>query len=301
MPQAKNQITPLGVVLAILWILVAAWIAHRVAYPPEPESALARMRRTGVARVGFANEPPYGFYVTATGEITGEAPEVAKAILRRLGIKKVEPVVTEFGSLIPGLKAGRFDLIAAGMYVTPQRAQEIDFSNPTYAIGEGFLVRAGNPLDLHGYEDVAENPAARIGVMGGSVEHGYAQQLGVPEGRIVVFPDYRSAIDGLLANRIDAAAATNLTVNDLLAKARDERIESAEPFANPVIDGKSILGYGAFGFQQHDDELRAAFNQELARFLGTPEHLELVEPFGFGKSTLPGDVTTAQLIGSDEP
>lgn len=301
MPQAKNQITPLGVCLAILWISVVGWVALRFANPPEPQSALDRIRETGVARVGFANEPPYGYLVSSTGEITGEAPEIAKVILRRLGAKKVEPVLTEFGSLIPGLKAGRFDLTAAGMYVTPERAQEIDFSNPTYAIGEGFIVRAGNPLKLHGYEDVADNPDARIGVMGGSVEHGYAQKLGIPEERIVVFPDYRSAIDGIIANRIDAAAATNLTVNDLLSKASDDRIESAEPFENPVIDGKSILGYGAFGFQQHDDELRRAFNEELAKFLGTPEHLELIEPFGFGKSTLPGDVTTAQLIGSDEP
>ncbi|EAQ79291.1 ectoine/hydroxyectoine ABC transporter substrate-binding protein EhuB [Blastopirellula marina] len=301
MPQAKNQITPLGVVLAILWITVTGSVVWRVSHPPQPSSALERIRRTGAVRIGFANEPPYGYYVTTTGQITGEAPEIAKVILHRLGAKQIEPVVTEFGALIPGLKAGRFDLIAAGMYVTPQRAKEIDFSNPTYAIGEGFIVRAGNPLHLHSYQDVAANPQARIGVMGGSVEHGYAQQLGVPENRIVVFPDYRSAIDGITANRIDAAAATILTVNDLLAKADDDRIESAEPFENPVIDGKSILGYGAFGFQKHDDELRLAFNQEIADFVGTPEHLQLIEPFGFGKSTLPGDITTAQVIGSDEP
>ncbi|MFI4874252.1 MAG: ectoine/hydroxyectoine ABC transporter substrate-binding protein EhuB [Blastopirellula sp. JB062] len=301
MPQAKNQITPLGVAIAILWIAGGCWIAWRISNPPPPVSALERIQRTGVVRIGFANEPPYGYLVTTSGKITGEAPEIAKEILNRLGVEKIEPIVTEFGALIPGLKAGRFDLIAAGMYVTPQRAKEIDFSNPTYAIGEGFIVRAGNPLDLHSYQDVAENPQARIGVMGGSVEHGYAQKLGVPEDRIVVFPDYRSAIDGITANRIDAAAATILTVNDLLAKADDDRIESAQPFTDPVIDGKSILGYGAFGFQKHDDELRTAFNRELAEFLGTPEHLEMVEPFGFGKSTLPGDVTTAQLIGSDEP
>ena len=35
-----------------------------------------------------------------------------------MGINQVEGVLTEFGSLIPGLQARRFDIIAAGMYVT---------------------------------------------------------------------------------------------------------------------------------------------------------------------------------------
>ncbi len=257
-----------------------------------------RLQESGVVRIGYANEAPYGYIDSSTGEITGEAPQIARVVLKRMGVDRIEPVVTEFGSLIPGLKAGRFDIIAAGMYITPQRAQEIDFSNPTYAIGEAFIVSAGNPLALHGFEDVARHETARIGVMGGSVEHGYARKLGVPEARIVVLPDYPSAIEALKTDRVDAVAATILTASDLLRKADSTEIELADPFTDPVIDGETVKGYGAFGFRRDDDELRQRFNAQLADFIGSPEHLELVRPFGFSQQTLPGDVTADELIAS---
>lgn len=272
---------------------MAAWIRYR---PEEPFDTLKTIQATGLVRIGYANEAPYGYLDTTTGRIVGESPEIAEVILRRLGATEIEPVVTEFGSLIPGLKARRFDVIAAGMYVTPERAKEISFSNPTYAIGEAFLVAAGNPLGLHSFEDVAGHSQARIGVVSGSVELGYAKALGIPESRTIIFPDYASAVEGLKTDRVDAVAATLLTAEDLLRKANTDAIERAEPFRDPVIDGRSVLGYGAFGFRKGDEALRDAFNRELARFIGTEEHLELVRPYGFSEETLPGDVTTEELI-----
>jgi polar amino acid transport system substrate-binding protein len=101
-------------------------------------------RRQGYIRVGFANEAPYG-YATPDGKLTGESPEVVKAVLAKIGIPQVDGVLTEFGSLIPGLLAGRFDLIAAGMFITPKRCAQVQFSEPTYGIGQAFLVKKGDP------------------------------------------------------------------------------------------------------------------------------------------------------------
>ena len=83
------------------------------ATPASAETTLERARQAGYIRIGFANEAPFG-YATPEGTLTGEAPEVAKAVLAKMGIPEVDGVLTEFGSLIPGLKAGRFDIIAAG-------------------------------------------------------------------------------------------------------------------------------------------------------------------------------------------
>src|SRR3546814_5140271 len=91
------------------------------------QSTLEKAREAGFIRIGFANEAPYGF-ATPDGKLTGEAPEVAKAVLKKMGINEVDGVLTEFGSLIPGLKAGRFDIIAAGMFITPARCNEVAFS-----------------------------------------------------------------------------------------------------------------------------------------------------------------------------
>lgn len=261
----------------------------------DAASTLDGLKEAGAAQAGFANEAPYAFVKDETGELTGEAPSVARVILDRLGVSTLEGVLTEFGSLIPSLKAGRVDLIAAGMYVTPERCKQVIFSEPTYCIGEAFIVQEGNPHDLHSYQDVIDNPEVTLGLVSGTVEVGYAQKLGVPEEQIVKFPDMPSAAAGVAAGRADAFAGTQLTVKDLLTKMSDSPIERATPFTQPVIDGKPVRGCGAFAFRKSDKELRDAFNREIGKFIGTEAHLELVEPFGFGADTLPTGVTTEQL------
>ncbi|WP_142847695.1 ectoine/hydroxyectoine ABC transporter substrate-binding protein EhuB [Telmatospirillum sp. J64-1] len=256
------------------------------------ETTLERIQREGVARIGFANEVPYG-YQTPQGEITGEAPEVAKAVLARLGVERVEGVVAEFGALIPGLAAGRFDLIAAGMYVTPARCEQVAFSEPSYAIGEAMAVAEGNPKNIHSFEDFVNNESLRLGVMAGAVEADYARALGVPDSRLVVFPDGPSAVAAVRTGRVDAYAGTALTIQDLVSKT-PRGIERAEPFEDPVIDGESVRGYGAFAFRPGDTDFLEAFNRELLAFRGSEEHLALVEPFGFTAAEMP-DRTTAEL------
>ena len=259
------------------------------------ESTLARAQKEGVIRVGYANEAPYAYVDSASDRLTGESPEIARIVLGKLGIDKVEGVLTEFGSLIPGLQAKRFDIIAAGMYILPERCEQITFSNPTYAIGEAFLVRNGNPKDLHGYADVAADSDAKVGVVTGAVELSYARKLGVPEDRIVLFPTAPEAVAGVETGRVDAYAATALTARDLLERSGSDKLELAQPFVDSVIDGNKVVGYGAFGFRKDDTALIEAFNRELAGVIGSSEHLELVKPFGFSGAEVPGDVTAAQL------
>lgn len=245
--------------------------------------------------VGFANEAPYAYLDGESGRLTGEAPEVARHVFRQLGLGELEGVLTEFGSLIPGLKAGRFDVIAAGMYITPERAREIRFSEPTYCIGEAFIVAVGNPEALHSYEDVAAHGSARLGVVAGTVERGYARSVGIPDERVVVLPDAPSALEAVRAGRVEAYAGTSLTVQYLLDRAADSRLERARPFTDPLVDGRSVRGCGAFGMRKADTDLAEAVDMALAGFLGTPEHLRLVKPFGFTEAELPGEVRTADL------
>lgn len=261
------------------------------------ETTLQRIQEAGTVRIGFANEEPYGYVDTATGEVTGEAPEIAKRILADLGVEQIEPVVTEFGSLIPGLKAGRFDVVAAGMYIKPERCEQVDFSNPTYSIGEGIAVRTGNPMGLHSYEDIRDK-GATFAVVTGAIELEYARAVGIPDDNIVRYGDAPSAVAAVAAGRADAYGGTALTVQDLVDKDRTGNVERADPFTNPVIEGESVRGYGAFAFRPEDDDLREAFNQRLAAFIGTEEHAELVRPFGFTEAELPGGMTADELCAA---
>ncbi len=262
-----------------------------------PQTTVERVKASGTVRIGYANEAPYAYLDSASNEVTGEAVEIARVVLRRMGVDKVEGVLTEFGSLIPGLQANRFDIVAAGMYVTPERCKQVIFSNPTYGVGEGFLVQKGNPKSLNSYEDVKNDPQAKLGVVVGAIEAEYASKVGIPSSQVVVFPDAVSALAGVEGGRADAYAGTALTINDLMTKVTDQNLEKAEPFTDPIIDGQDVRGYGAFAFRQGDSDFAQAFNRELQNFIGTSEHAKLVEPFGFTKSELPGDVTAAKLCG----
>jgi polar amino acid transport system substrate-binding protein len=269
------------------------WIRHlpaaailALALPAQAESPLAeKIAESGKVVIGIANEAPYGF-TSSDGTVTGEAPEIAKHVLGEMGVEEVEGVITEFGSLIPGLNAGRFDMIAAGMFLTPERCQQITFSEPTYGIGQAFLIKEGNPKDIHNYDDVAANSDVTLAVMGGAIEGQYAQKAGVPMGQLLVVPDRAAGTAAVEAGRADAFALTSLTIGDIVeARGSDAGLAMTDAFS--MVAGENVKGHGGFGFRNEDAEFVDQFNQKLTEFIGTEEHLALVEPFGFGKDELP--------------
>ncbi|WP_047154892.1 ectoine/hydroxyectoine ABC transporter substrate-binding protein EhuB [Aneurinibacillus tyrosinisolvens] len=260
----------------------------------QAASSLEKAKQQGYITVGFANEKPYA-YATPDGKLTGEAVEVARVVLNNLGIKEMNGVLTEFGSLIPGLKAKRFDIITAGMYITPERAKEVIFANPEYSIGEALAVKKGNPLNLHSYKDISSNPKAKVGVMGGGIEITYLKKTGVSKNQIVIVPDQPSAIAALQAGRVDAITMTGPSLQSVMNSAKDASIKRVMDFSQPVIDGKNIRGYGAAAFRKEDKELRDAFNSELEKLKKSDKLLEILKPFGFTEQELPGDKTAEEL------
>jgi polar amino acid transport system substrate-binding protein len=253
------------------------------------QTTLERAKRDGFIRVGFANEAPYG-YATPDGKLTGESPEVVKAVLKKMGINQVDGVLTEFGSLIPGLQAGRFDIIAAGMFITPRRCEQVQFSEPTYGIGQAFLVKKGDPKKIKDYGSIAASKDLKLAVMAGAVEAGYAKDSGIGQSQLVVLPDQSSLVKAVQAGRADAAALTALSIADMASK--NTGVQSTAPFG--TVAGKSVVGHGGVAFRKDDKDLYEAFNAELKKFVNSDEHLKLVTPFGFGKGFQPTK-TAAQL------
>jgi polar amino acid transport system substrate-binding protein len=265
------------------------------ATPAQEETTLERAQRTGVVRVGFANENPYA-YATPDGELTGEAVEVARAIFTELGIEEMDGVLTQFGSLIPGLRANRFDVITAGMYITPSRCEQVLFADPEYTIGEGVIVQAGNPYDIHSYEDIAANPDIKVGTGAGWLEFDYMTGVGVAEDQIVTFPDGPAGVAGLQAGQIDAFTGTFPTMKTLVETTNDPNLAVVEDFEAPVIDGERIQAYGGAAFRFEDQDFRDAFNAELQKLKDSGELLDIIGQFeGFGETELPGDVTAEDI------
>src|SRR5215207_2310251 len=72
----------------------------------------------------------------ADGKLSGAAPDVARAIFEKLGIKEVVASISEYGAMIPGLQAGRHDAITAGLFMKPERCAAVAYSEPVLCDAE---------------------------------------------------------------------------------------------------------------------------------------------------------------------
>ncbi|MER7568617.1 ectoine/hydroxyectoine ABC transporter substrate-binding protein EhuB [Streptomyces sp. NPDC048523] len=242
---------------------------------------LDRLRAAGVVRLGIAGEIPFG-YIDRNGELTGEAPELASAIFKRLGVDRVQPVPTDFGSLIPGLKSQQFDVVAAGMYVTPERCEQVIFADPDYQIQDSFVVKKGNPLGLHNYEDVVRKKA-RFCTSTGNAQIGYVVEAGYRRSDILLVPDQVAGLNAVEAGRVDVFAGTAVTTRAVVRKSR--KAEATKPFS-AIVDGKPHIDGGAFAFRPTETNLRDAFNVELRALKKSGEVLRILKRFGFTETEM---------------
>ena len=271
-------------------------------------NTLQRVQDEGKIRVGFAQELPYG-YIDIEGNLVGESPDVARAVLERMGIGEMEGKLTGFSGLIPALQAGYVDIVAAGMFITADRCAAVAFSEPDYCVEQALLVPAGNPEDLADFGTVAET-GVTLGLLAGAFELEYATQAGVETGNILFVPDAASGFDAVSNGSVDAFGLTSLSLRFLLQN-RDEDAEEVgtglqgseiwvtDSFV-PLFDGQPDKGCGGFAFRPADEELRVEFDEHLIDLHESGEWLEIVEPYGFGEAEMPDDRTTADLCPDAE-
>jgi polar amino acid transport system substrate-binding protein len=249
----------------------------------------------GYIRIAVANEIPYG-YVDPNGDAKGAGPEVAAAVVKQLGIapENIQWIVTNFSSLIPGLQANRFDMTAAEMAIRPDRCQQVAYSEPNTSYGEGLLVAAGDPKDLHTYSDFTKQ-GVKVAVMAGADQLQMLQSLGVPEENIVTIAANADAISTVATGRADAYAATGLTATELAGKS--DKVELASDFVDPVVDGKEVRSWGGFNFNKKSTDLQKAFNKELDAFKKTDEWKKILSGYGFTPTDIEQSTakTTKQL------
>ncbi|WP_258725704.1 transporter substrate-binding domain-containing protein [Cellulomonas sp. NS3] len=239
------------------------------------DDLLAAGRRAGYLRLGIANEQPFGF-MTRGARPTGQSVEVARAVLAGLGIEEVRGVVTDFPGLIPGLLGGAFDVIAAGIAVTPERCAQVRFSDPVNCVHQGLAVRSDDERELGSYDALVAEPALRVGVLRGSVEEADLAAGGLPPERALALPDPESLRVALLDGSVDVVALSSVAVR-WMARGRDSGVRVAGVFA---ADGGTER-FAAFAFRPTDSALAAPFGRVLRRLLRDGTVAELSEPFGF--------------------
>lgn len=245
-------------------------------------TTLKDVKDQGYIRAATANEVPYS-YMKDDGTSAGIGPDVANAVLKKMGITDVTWTVTPFGTLIPGLKAKRFDFVAAEQNISPERCKQVAFTEPNSSYGEGLLVKKGNPKKLTTYADIAKDPSLKVAVVSGANNIDFLRAVGVKDDQVIFITANADAL-ATVQNRADAYAATELTVA-ALAKGQ-ANVEQAAPFTDPVVDGKPVRNYGGFAFRPEDKDLYQAFNAALVEFRTTDEYKKILAGYGLSPESI---------------
>lgn len=248
-------------------------------------STLELARQQGFLRTGIANEPPYT-EVTAAGDVTGVEPDIAKAVLKSLGIEELQGVVTPYDQMIPGLQARRWDMVTAGLFMKESRCKEVLYSEPTIVSTESFGVKKGNPKNITSVASVKENSDVKVAALGGAFEEGILKDAGVPAGQIVQVRDGRSGVEAVKAGRADAFFLPTLSLNQLLEG--DDSMEVTDP-----VEDAPVTGAG-HAFRKNDEELHAEYNKALAELKESDEFAKILDKWGFNAEDVEG-VTTEEL------
>jgi polar amino acid transport system substrate-binding protein len=235
-------------------------------------------------RIGFANIPLWGF-PDENGNADGFTNDIAIQTLASMGFTNIEPVVTDWGGLIPGLKAERFDLITGGMYVLGSRCENVTFSEPVARSGDGILVAAGNPEDINSYTDILNGGHVMVTGAGYNTVEA-AKNLGIPDANIMQVPGVTEMVAALKAGRAAAAVLTDFEAQHIAAE--HEEIDLAD--SSQMEDWSK--NYAAIGFRHEDQDFVEQFNAALAAYIGTDEMMALVAEHDYTEVHLPGDTTT---------
>jgi polar amino acid transport system substrate-binding protein len=175
--------------------------------------------------------------------------DLMEAIGEKLGLE-VEFKTEIFDTLIPTLVAGgKFDVIASGMTIKPEREEEIDFTDPYYDSNQSLVMAKGST-----YTGPADLSGKKIGVQSGTTGEAWAQE-NIPDAELVPFKNATEAFAAAQAGNVDAIV-NDLPVSTEILKDDDRGLEVVAQ----IPTGEQ---YG-FGVSKENAALTAAMNEALA-------------------------------------
>lgn len=198
-----------------------------------------------------ADYPPFEYIDTAKGsEIIGFDIDLVNALAEKTGYK-VEVQDMDFNSLIPALQAKQIDLVLAGMTPTPERAENVDFTDIYYTANHMIVSLKDNEV-----KSIEELEGKTVGVQLGSIQEEKAAEISE---EVTIKVENRNKISELVqelkAGRIDAAIIEDTVANGYFAK--DDQL------AGFTLDSSEEAG-SAIAFQkesQYTEEFNAALKE----------------------------------------
>ena len=148
--------------------------------------------------------PPYEYW--EGGEITGIDAEIAKEIAKELNMN-LEIVDTEFGSIVAGVQSHKWDIGMAGMSITDERKESVNFSIEYATAKQVIIVKDGSKIvDCDWlYDHIGE---FKVGVQQDTTGHIYCTD-DFGEDNVLAYKTGNDAVQALITNKVDCVIIDN--------------------------------------------------------------------------------------------
>ena len=208
-----------------------------------------------VTEAGFA---PYEYY--EEGKIVGVDIDIAYEIAKELGKELVIKDVS-FDFVINEVKSGKADFAAAGISITPERQEEVDFTLEYTTSNQVVVVKKGS--SIKSFDDIKKK---KIAVQLGTVADLYVEE-NYKDAEIISHKKYLSAVEDVKTGKADLIIMDELPAKEIV-KENDNLV---------ILDG--VLFQDKYGMivKKGNDELKEEINKVLERMIndGTIDKLVL--------------------------
>ncbi|WP_379543718.1 transporter substrate-binding domain-containing protein [Psychrobacter sp. R86515] len=211
--------------------------------------------------------PPFN-YTNADGSLAGFDIDVANALCDQMQAK-CEIVAQDWDGIIPGLLAQKYDAVIAGMSITAERQEKVDFSEPYFANTMVWLTNTDGGFDPMAIKD-ATLGGQRSTTPGAYLQDNYEGKEG---NTVQLYDNYDNAYLDLKSGRSDAVLAEKVSAKSWLA-------ENAAGFGvvGDEIDNDDNIAIAV----RKGDSLKADFDKALSEIRSNGE-LARLEQMNFGQ------------------
>jgi ABC-type amino acid transport substrate-binding protein len=239
-----------------------------------------------LSAVGLMGTKPIVWKDEKTGKYEGFEAELLNEVSKRIGVPKWDYVVTEWTTMIPGLKAERWDIIFSAMSVTQERIQGagIDYSNPYFMLYDQVIVRNDSPIktmdDLKG--KTLASPLGTLDAQNAQllVDTGKA-------GKLMTFNTFNEPFLALANKQVDAVVIDQATYLGTKDEMKDLRTVGEPIPYQPKPDwveaekgAAYIFGGTAVGVRKECTDLKLAINKALTDMDADGTRKTIIEKYG---------------------
>ena len=185
--------------------------------------------------------PPYNF-INDSGEVDGFERELGDELCKRAELT-CEWVTNDWDSIIPNLVSGNYDTIIAGMSITDERDEVIDFTQEYIP---------GSPSAYVALSDGVDTMGGVIAAQTSTIQAGYVADSGAT---LVEFATADETIAAVRNGEADAVLADTDFLAPIVAESNGELMFAGED----VIIGGGV----GMGVRESDEELKAKFNAAI--------------------------------------